>query len=731
LASLGEAPSVTKLAEWFETLLSVQRSAVGSTEFYMETARALVDLVGLDRGLVLVREGDGWKRVAGHAADPRRGLRYSISIVSLVAEQARTFYGNPQGLSVRTSLANLEAVVASPVLDERGSVVGILYGSRDFTPANWRAEIQPLEAQVVQMLASSVSAGLIRLQVQERLKQVEQLAAVGQAIGYIVHDLRGPLGNAQQLLEMMRESATSTLSRQEQLDFIDASLATCRELLNDSLEFCRGRVRVNLVRGTFTGLLQRHLQLLQMDLDALQVALKIDVPKDLVVVLDPDRMARVFRNLAKNAAEACQGRAGARVIIGGRATAEGIELWVEDNGPGLPPEVQSKMFQPFGTHGKHGGTGFGLAIARQLVEAHEGRISVASDTSGSRFTISLPAAAGQVESSAAAAPRKAECTAPRLRALRILLAEDGVVNQRLAVALLEKWHPSITVTANGREAIAALGVQPFDLVLMDVQMPDMDGLELVKQVRSHHPSIPVILMTAYGSEEIAVQALRSGASNYVPKKNLKQDLGEALGSALGMVEAARQRRHVRGFLVESESRFVVGYEPGGPQALIGYLQEGLTQLNFCDQVGLYQVSTALTEALANAIDHGNLELDSTLRESSDEAYRRLGNERARQPPFRDRRVHVTLRLTPSEAMYVVRDEGPGFDPSTLPDPTDPENLVKPSGRGVMLIGTFMDEVRFNATGNEITMVKRRAEEPWPASQASQSPPSTLPAPQPS
>jgi anti-sigma regulatory factor (Ser/Thr protein kinase) len=152
----------------------------------------------------------------------------------------------------------------------------------------------------------------------------------------------------------------------------------------------------------------------------------------------------------------------------------------------------------------------------------------------------------------------------------------------------------------------------------------------------------------------------------------------------------------------------MGYEPAGPQALISHLQDTLTQLNFCDETGLLQVSTALTEALTNAIDHGNLELDSALREWPDDAYRKLRNRRTQESPYNRRQVHVSAKLTPSEARYVVRDDGPGFDPSVLPDPRDPENLVKPSGRGVLLIRTFMDEVAFNDKGNQITMIKRRA-----------------------
>jgi anti-sigma regulatory factor (Ser/Thr protein kinase) len=119
------------------------------------------------------------------------------------------------------------------------------------------------------------------------------------------------------------------------------------------------------------------------------------------------------------------------------------------------------------------------------------------------------------------------------------------------------------------------------------------------------------------------------------------------------------------------------------------------------------VATALTEALTNAIDHGNLELDSALREKDGRAYRQLGIERSKQQPFSRRRVYVTSQINESQATIIVRDDGPGFDPRTLPDPTDPENLLKPSGRGVMLIRTFMDAVAFNDKGNEVTMTKRR------------------------
>ena len=111
----------------------------------------------------------------------------------------------------------------------------------------------------------------------------------------------------------------------------------------------------------------------------------------------------------------------------------------------------------------------------------------------------------------------------------------------------------------------------------------------------------------------------------------------------------------------------------------------------------------------NAIEHGNLELDSGLRNDPNGAYQRLASERRRQTPFCDRLVHIRARLSSEEAIITLRDQGPGFDPSVLPDPTDPENIGKISGRGLLLIRTFMDDVFFNETGNEITLIKRRSD----------------------
>src|SRR5262249_53083934 len=246
-----------------------------------------------------------------------------------------------------------------------------------------------------------------------------------------------------------------------------------------------------------------------------------------------------------------------------------------------------------------------------------------------------------------------------------------------------------------------------DVVLTDMQMPEMDGLELVAEVRQQFPPIPVILMTAHGSEDIAIQALRQGAASYVPKRILAQELVATIEAVLAGVAVDQRRRRVLDNLSRSELRFELPNDPALVPPLVLLLQEHLHGMKLCDETGRIRLGIALEEALVNAMYHGNLEVSSDLRRDGDRPYLEMIERRRRTPPFRDPIIRVTATLAPHEAGFVVADEGPGFDPSTLPDPTDPTNLDATSGRGLLLIRTFMDSVTYNAKGNQITLQKRR------------------------
>jgi len=172
-----------------------------------------------------------------------------------------------------------------------------------------------------------------------------------------------------------------------------------------------------------------------------------------------------------------------------------------------------------------------------------------------------------------------------------------------------------------------------------------------------------------------------------------------------------QHQRLQECVTRLEYQFVLENDCALIPVLVRFLQGHLSRLQICNETSRSRVGVALEEALLNAMYHGNLECASELRQHSDDAYLRQADERRQQAPWSRRRIHFTATITRTEATFVVRDEGPGFRPGHLPDPTDPANLEKISGRGLLLIQNFMDEVRYNEAGNEITMIKRAGPAP--------------------
>lgn len=290
----------------------------------------------------------------------------------------------------------------------------------------------------------------------------------------------------------------------------------------------------------------------------------------------------------------------------------------------------------------------------------------------------------------------------------VLVADDSLLEQRYVGRILEQQGGWRTAYArNGEEALASVAKLQPALLLTDMNMPHMDGLTLVEKVRDQFPQVPVVLMTGSGSERTAVAALKAGAADYVAKQALNLDLVNVVDRVLSAGQAARRRYQVLQGMKRRNSQFVLENDPALVPPLVAQFREDLIEMGLCDLTGATRAGIALEEALLNAVYHGNLEVSSDLRENGDEAFHQLARERRTIDPYAPRRVRVMARLTPAQATFVIHDQGPGFDINKLPDPTDPEFLERPSGRGVLLMRTFMDEVRYNATGNRVTLIKRR------------------------
>lgn len=291
---------------------------------------------------------------------------------------------------------------------------------------------------------------------------------------------------------------------------------------------------------------------------------------------------------------------------------------------------------------------------------------------------------------------------------RVLVVDDSPVDRRLAGRLIEKLGDmDVFYAENGKVALEQVEAHLPDVVVTDMQMPELDGFGLVEALKAQYPLIPVILMTAAGSETVAVKALQLGAASYVPKSALAEDLADVTERVLVMSRTRRSQTR----LMNRVKRSLVEYELETDRELVlslsAQLQQQFNAMRICSETDGLRVGIALEEALLNAFYHGNLECSSHLREHDCQAYVDLANRRCEESPYKDRRIYVTAQLSRDEARWTIRDDGPGFDPSKLPDPTNPEYLERPHGRGLMLMRTFMTEVSYNDRGNEVCMVKRR------------------------
>lgn len=288
---------------------------------------------------------------------------------------------------------------------------------------------------------------------------------------------------------------------------------------------------------------------------------------------------------------------------------------------------------------------------------------------------------------------------------RILVVDDSLVDLRLASRLLEKnpdWE--VCTARNGKEGIAQVELEIPDLIVTDLKMPEMNGLELVEVIRNEYPLVPVVLMTAGGSETIAVDALEKGAASYVPKNILANELVDTVARILSTSTKRRKQRRLQNYL--TSMNYVLENDLDLISALVAEIRETVQQRWIFDENESLRLASAVDEALTNAYFHGNLEVSSDLREDDPNAYHDLANARRKVEPYRDRSIHVNVELSREEVVITIRDEGPGFNPDGLPDPTMPGYLERASGRGVLLMRAFTDEVRYNTVGNIVVLKKK-------------------------
>ncbi len=522
-AALSEAVTVKAVAE---AVVRQGKIAVGATSgevaLLIEKGAAF-ETVHSDVGGEHASAGERFPAETGLCATHVVETRQPVFIGSFAEWQQRYWRS--------ASIAADGGYVSSATLPlfASGQAVGVL--AFHFTaPVKFDEEYQALLVSVAQHCAQALDRARLYESAQKARTEAEAANRLkDEFVSIVSHDLRTPLNAMLGWTALLQKGTLAPSITARALQSIHDNATRQAKLIDDLLDFSRitgGRMALDRDEIDLRDLLRNVIESMVPATAAKRIELQFSATPDAIVLGDIRRLEQVFFNLIGNAVKFTD--EGGQIDVSIRRGESSFEVRVADSGIGIEPEFLPHVFDRFRqadstTTRVHGGVGLGLSIARQLVEAHQGTISVesAGKNRGSTFIVRLPIAAARVAPPATTAPEPKASSGIRLDGIRVLVVDDESDSREVMAHALEDCGASVRVAENAQQAMEILEEFEMDVLLADIAMPEQDGYALIRQIRSSAAgriaTIPAAAVTAHARDDERRQALAAGFHLHLAK----------------------------------------------------------------------------------------------------------------------------------------------------------------------------------------------------------------------
>ena len=289
--------------------------------------------------------------------------------------------------------------------------------------------------------------------------------------------------------------------------------------------------------------------------------------------------------------------------------------------------------------------------------------------------------------------------------MKVLIVEDDFASREFLINLVKLEGYQVFSASNGLEGIENYKKYKPDLIVSDIQMPKMDGLQMLQKLRKEKSDSIFIITTAYGSEDYAIDALRSGANNYLKKPIERKSLLSLLRKYNSLVESRKLAKKAEGKII---SRFIKFEFNTNFRHITSIVSQLLNEIGSnIEEVEKTNIELGLDELITNAIEHGNLAISykEKYEATEDNKLTELFEERMKNPELANKVIIIEYSYNKDWFEWIITDEGKGFDWQSIPDPTTAGHLMNLNGRGIFITHFLFDEMEYIGKGNKVRIRK--------------------------